>query len=97
MKLKFSNAVFCMLSCVGVHGQLIPVGPLLQGQCANKEAYKLQAYRLEQAQSGYKGYFYEGPLGKGAILSSVSEQEALAYVCKESAKGRWIPEDGDDQ
>jgi hypothetical protein len=97
MKLKYSSVALCLWAGIAAHGQMIPAGALMQGQCANKETYKLQAYRLNDGEREFTGYLYEGPLGKGAIFSTVSPDEAATYVCKESAKGRWVPDDGDDQ
>ena len=71
--------------------------PLMEGKCTNGADYKLQSYRMELAGLPVNGYAYEGPLGQGTILSSVSVEQAKRLVCKEAGGGRWLPDDGDDQ
>ena len=71
--------------------------PLMEGTCANGAPYKLQSYRVEQSGQPADGYAYEGPLGQGTVLSSVSVDQAKRHVCKESDVGRWLTDDGDDQ
>jgi hypothetical protein len=71
--------------------------PLMEGTCTNGAPYKLQSYRVEHSEKLAVGYAYEGPLGQGTVLSSVSVEQAKRHVCKESAVGRWLPDDGDDQ
>lgn len=71
--------------------------PLMEGTCANGAAYKLQSYRVVHNEQPVTGYAYEGPVGQGTVLSSVSVEQAKDYVCKEARVGRWLPDDGDDQ
>lgn len=71
--------------------------PLVEGQCSNGAAYKLQTYQEHQAGQLVKGYAYEGPLGHGTVLSTVPMDRAKRLVCKEAGVGRWLPDDGDDQ
>jgi hypothetical protein len=71
--------------------------PLMEGTCANGAPYKLQSYRVEQSEKPAVGYAYEGPLGQGTVLSSVSVEQAKRHVCKETSAGRWLSDDGDDQ
>ena len=71
--------------------------PLMEGTCANGAPYKLQSYRVVHNEQSVTGYAYEGPLGQGTVLSSVSVEQAKRHVCKESGVGRWLPDDGDDQ
>ena len=71
--------------------------PLMEGTCVNGAPYKLQSCRAVHNEQSVTGYAYEGPLGQGTVLSSVSVEQAKRHVCKESGVGRWLPDDGDDQ
>lgn len=70
---------------------------LVEGQCSNGAAYKLQTYQHHHEGQVVKGYAYEGPLGQGTVLSTVPLDQAKRQVCKEPGVGRWLPDDGDDQ
>ncbi len=71
--------------------------PLVEGKCANGESYKLQSYRQDQGGQPVNGYAYEGPLGQGTVLSSLTLDQAKRHVCKDPGVGRWLTDDGDDQ
>ena len=70
---------------------------LIEGKCANGDSYKLQSFRQGQNGQQVNGYAYEGPLGKGSLLSSLPLEHAKRHVCKDPGVGRWLPDDGDDQ
>lgn len=90
--------VLVFLSGLAVaQAQTVLTSPLEEGQCSNGAAYKLQTYQQQHAGQQVKGYAYEGPLGQGTVLSTVSLDQAKRLVCKEPGVGRWLPDDGDDQ
>jgi hypothetical protein len=66
------------------------------GQCQNGTPYTIT---YTPNGSVFKGkpvgvYSYEGPLGKGSIVSMDSLKVAVAYICKQR-QGRWLPIEGD--
>lgn len=67
------------------------------GRCPNDEPYVLLVQTQLISGKPVKQFTYEGPLGKGFVLSSVSTEEAIRYVCKEPGVGRWLADDGDEQ
>ncbi len=90
-------ALSLLASLAVAQAQTTLTSPLVEGQCSNGVAYKLQTYQQHHAGQLVKGYAYEGPLGQGTVLSAVPMDQAKRLVCKEPGVGRWLPDDGDDQ
>jgi hypothetical protein len=63
-----------------------------QAQCLNGKPYQLTRIFVEMDGKVVQAYEYQGPLGKGYILSNVPYEQAKAYVCKET-KAQWLPDD----
>jgi hypothetical protein len=98
--MQFSKTLMALGLLSGLamaQAQTTLTSPLMEGQCSNGAAYKLQTYQQHLAGQQVKGYAYEGPMGQGTVLSTVPLDQAKRLVCKETGVGRWLPDDGDDQ
>lgn len=56
------------------------------GKCSNDAAYRLFSYRKDLNGSTRSYYDYEGPVGKGTVLSETPPKVMAARVCRASAE-----------
>jgi hypothetical protein len=64
-----------------------------QSRCANGAPYTLSRVFVEVEGKSVQAYEYEGPIGKGFVVSSVNEATAKEHVCLEAGRKRWLADD----
>lgn len=66
------------------------------GQCPDGSRYVLTQTTVEVSGQSRPLFVFEGPLGKGAVQSSVDLETARRLVCRVDEKARWLDDEQRD-